>query len=242
LDDAVNLDKCTAVLFDLDGVLTDTASVHERAWRRTFTAVFEASDSARYTIADYFTYIDGKPRVEGVRAVLASRGIRLPEGGPDDDPGLNTLHGLGNRKNALFMAELTERGPRTFPGATELLDWLESHAVPKGVVSSSRNAEPVLRAGGLRDKVDVVVDGVVAAKLGLSGKPDPATYLYAAAALDSPPASTIVVEDATSGVEAGRRGGFQVIGLDRGAGREDLIRHGAHVVVNDLDAIFTHRH
>jgi beta-phosphoglucomutase family hydrolase len=234
---------CTAVLFDLDGVLTDTASVHERAWGGLFTAVFEAEAAcgatvAPYTTADYFGYIDGKPRTEGVRAVLASRGIDLPDGGPDDDPDAHTVNGLGNRKNAMFLAELDEHGARTFPGAGELLDWLDLRAIPKGVVSSSRNAESVLRAAGMRHMVDIVVDGVVAMDRGIAGKPAPDTYLHAARQLDANAAHTIVVEDATSGVEAGRRGGFWVIGVDRGAGRDALLQYGADVVVTELDEIF----
>jgi beta-phosphoglucomutase family hydrolase len=234
---------CTAVLFDLDGVLTDTASVHERAWGRLFTAVFEAEAArgatvAPYTTADYFAYIDGKPRTKGVRAMLASRGIDLPDGETDDDPDAHTVNGLGNRKNAMFLAELDEHGATTFQGATELLDWLDLRAIPKGVVSSSRNAEPVLRAAGMRHKVDIVVDGVVAMDLGIAGKPAPDTYLHAARQLHADAAHTVVVEDATSGVEAGRRGGFWVVGVDRGAGRDALLQHGADVVVTGLDEIF----
>lgn len=221
---------CSAVLFDLDGVLTDTASVHERAWARLFTAVFEATPRVvdPYTAADYFTHIDGKPRNEGVRSVLESRAIVMDERQIDE---------LGNRKNTMFLAELDAHGARVFPGAVELLDWLESHAIPKAVVSSSRNAEPVLRVAGLRHKIDVVVDGLVALDRGIAGKPAPDTYLYAARQLAVEPTDAIVVEDAASGVESGRRGGFSVIGVDRGAGRETLLRHGASAVVTDLDHV-----
>lgn len=236
---------CEAVLFDLDGVLTDTASVHERAWARLFTDMFDAEsargkDVAPYTAEDYFAFIDGKPRSEGVRAMLASRHIDLPLGEPDDGSTVATIHGLGNRKNAMFLAELHDHGAKPYAGAAELLDWLDGQAIPKGVVSSSRNAEPVLRAAGLRHRVDLVVDGVVADDLGLAGKPAPDTYLCAAERLQATPRRTLVVEDATFGVEAGHRGGFWVVGVDRGAGRDALLRHGADAVVRDLCELLLH--
>lgn len=228
-------DDCAAVLFDLDGVLTDTASVHERAWGRLFTDVFHAEARrgavvAPYTTADYFAHIDGKPRNEGVRAVCESRGLGFDE---------ETIDELGNRKNAMFLTELDQNGARVFAGAVELLDWLESRAIPKAVVSSSRNAEPVLRVAGLRHKIDIVVDGVVALERGIKGKPAPDTYLYAAQQLGVEPGRAVVVEDAASGVESGRRGGFWVVGVDRGAGRDVLERHGADAVVTELDQIFS---
>lgn len=228
----MKIDDCAAVLFDLDGVLTDTASVHERAWARLFIDVFETTPQTvnPYTTADYFTYIDGKPRNEGVRSVLESRAIAMDEREIDE---------LGNRKNAMFLAELEENGARVFPGAVDLLDWLESRAIPKAVVSSSRNADPVLRVAGLRHKIDIVVDGEVALDRGIKGKPAPDTYLYAAEMLGADPAETVVVEDAASGVEAGRRGGFWVVGVDRGAGRDVLLRHGADAVVTDLDQLLS---
>lgn len=235
--------ECDAVLFDLDGVLTRTAAVHERAWSRLFTDIF-ATASARgshvrpYSIDDYFTHIDGKPRADGVRAVLASRGIDLPVGHPDDDSGAQTIHGLGNRKNDMFVAELEQSGVEAFDGAADVLDWLEHRGLPKAVVSSSHNADSVLQAVGLRHRVDLVVDGGMAMALGLAGKPAPDTYLCAAERLSADPARTMVVEDATSGVEAGRRGGFWVVGIDRGAGRDTLIRNGADIVVDELDELF----
>ena len=232
--------ECDAVLFDLDGVLTRTAAVHERAWAELFTAVLDAEGAGvrEYSIDDYFAYVDGKPRAEGVRAVLASRGIEIPTGAPDDAPGTHSIHGLGNRKNDIFLAELERHGVEAFAGAADLLDWLERRAIPKAVVSSSNNADSVLRAVDLRHRIDLVVDGQIAAARGLPGKPAPDTYLYAAERLSAVPARTVVVEDAISGVAAGRRGGFWVVGIDRGAGHAALWRHGADIVVDELDEIF----
>lgn len=141
-------------------------------------------------------------------------------------------------KNEIFLAELERQGVDAFAGAAELLDWLERRAIPKAVVSSSNNADSVLRAVGLRHRIDLVVDGRTAAELGLAGKPAPDTYLFAAQQLSAAPERTVVVEDATSGVDAGRRGGFWVVGLDRGAGHAALLRHGANIVVDELDEVF----
>ena len=217
-----------AVLFDLDGVLTDTASVHERAWGRLFSDVL-VDPVAPYTTTDYFAHIDGKPRHEGVRAVLESRGLDAPA---------DYVDALGKRKNAMFLAELDEHGARVFPGAVALLNWLDHRATPKAVVSSSRNAEAVLRAAGLRQLIDLVVDGNTALARGIAGKPAPDTYLYAAHCLDADPARAVVVEDATSGTRSGRAGGFHVIGVDRGAGVQARLGAGADVVVDELDEVF----
>jgi beta-phosphoglucomutase family hydrolase len=223
------------LLFDLDGVLTPTAEVHMRAWGRMFTAFLAERAAAPYSDADYFAHIDGRPRLDGVRALLASRGITLPEGAPDDDPALDTVAGLGNRKNAAFTAELAERGVRPYPGSLRLLDAATAAGLAVAVVSSSRNAEPVLRAAGIRDRFPVVVDGAVAAAAGLPGKPAPDTYLHAAALLGLPAPACAVIEDAHSGVAAGRAGGFGlVVGVDRGAGALELMGSGADLVVDDL--------
>jgi beta-phosphoglucomutase family hydrolase len=234
---------CDAVLFDLDGVLTDTAAVHETAWAALFTELFdnpaiEMSQPQPYSTVDYFTYIDGKPRNEGVQAVLSSRGIELPLGGPDDDPDALTVNGLGNRKNRAFLAAIDAGGASAYPGSVEILDWLAAQHIPRAVVSSSRNAEAVLRAAALRDRIDVVLDGQSAAALGLPGKPAPDTYLRAAEQLSAAPSRTVVVEDAVSGVAAGHAGGFWVIGIDRGAGRQNLLDHGADTVIVELDEVF----
>lgn len=232
----VRVEVSDAILFDLDGVLTDTAAVHERAWARMFTEFLDdrAGSPEPYTAADYFAHVDGRPRSEGVRAVLRTRGIDLPEGRPDDGPDRLTIYGLGHRKNALFAESIRTEGVRAYPGSVRLLDWLADRHHPVAVVSSSRNAAAVLTAAGLRQRFEVVVDGTVAAARGLAGKPAPDTYLDAARTLGAAPPRTVVVEDAISGVRAGRAGGFRVVGVDRGVGRPDLLDQGADLVVDDL--------
>ena len=206
------------------------------AWRRMFTAYFEAHHvTPAYSDDDYFSYIDGKPRYDGVRACLASRGISLPEGQPDDAAGDRTVCALGNSKNDAFNEVLKDEGVEAFPGSLELLDHLEALGIPMAVVSSSRNATDVLKVAGLAHRFEIVVDGTLAAKVGLPGKPAPATYEYAAHLLGVDASDAVVVEDAISGVQAGAAGDFAlVIGVDRGAGAEELALHGANVVVSDL--------
>jgi len=225
-----------AALFDLDGVLTPTADVHMAAWRLMFTGYFEARGIVPvYSDDDYFSYIDGKPRYDGVRACLASRGISLPEGQPDDAAGDRTVCALGNAKNDAFNQVLEEDGVEPFAGSVALIDHLEALGVPMAVVSSSRNAADVLKVSGLAHRFEVVVDGNVALQRGLPGKPSPDTYEYAAHLLGVDAGDAVVVEDAISGVQAGAAGNFGlVIGVDRGAGAEELARHGAAVVVSDL--------
>jgi beta-phosphoglucomutase family hydrolase len=225
-----------AALFDLDGVLTPTADVHMAAWRRMFTGYFAAHGvTPAYSDDDYFAYVDGKPRYDGVRACLASRGISLPEGQPEDPAGDATVCALGNAKNDAFNEVLRDEGVEPFPGSVALLDHLEALGVPMAVVSSSRNAADVLAVAGLAHRFTVVVDGKVAAKHGIPGKPAPDTYEYAARLLGVDTFHAVVVEDAISGVQAGAAGDFAlVIGVDRGAGAEELARHGATVVVSDL--------
>jgi beta-phosphoglucomutase family hydrolase len=224
------------VLFDLDGVLTPTADVHMRAWERLFTPVLaDHGIEAPYTDADYFAHVDGKPRYDGVRDMLATRDITLPEGSPDDPPEAETVCGLGNRKNALFSAILETDGVQPYPGSVHALDRLRERSVPVAVVSSSRNAPAVLAAAGLRERFDVVVDGAVAAADGLAGKPAPDTFVAAARRLGVDPGDAVVVEDAVSGVAAGRAGSFGlVVGVDRGVGERALLDAGADVVVSDV--------
>jgi len=226
------------LLFDLDGVLTPTAEVHMRAWSRLFNDFFAERGLDAYTDADYFEHVDGRPRYDGVRAMLGARGVTLPEGTDDDSADTETVRGLGNRKNAVFAAELAENGVQPYPGSVEFLDRAIALGVRVAVVSSSRNAVPVLEAAGLRDRFDVIVDGAVAAAEGIAGKPAPDTYLEGARRLGLTADDCVVVEDAQSGVEAGRRGAFGlVLGVDRGVGHQALIDVGADVVVDDLGEV-----
>jgi beta-phosphoglucomutase family hydrolase len=231
--------RIDAALFDLDGVLTPTAAMHMRAWRRMFSTYFvENGVSPPYTNADYFTHVDGKPRYDGVGAVLASRRIELPEGESTDEPGAPTVCGLGNAKNALFDQMLKQDGVVAFPGTYDLLDALAGRGIALAVVSSSRNALAVLRAANLAQRFTVVVDGEVARHTGLRGKPSPETFEYAAAALGVASAQAVVIEDAVSGVAAGKAGAFSlVIGVDRGAGAEPLREAGADLVVRNLSEL-----
>jgi beta-phosphoglucomutase family hydrolase len=233
----VNWDDYDAALFDLDGVLTPTAEVHKRAWQALFTDFLTRRGfvDQPYVVDDYFAYIDGKPRYDGVRSFLASRGITLPDGDPSDDPETETVCGLGNRKNAFFNSVLADEGVQPYPGSVRLLDHLADRGTKMAVVSSSRNTPPVLEAAGLAERFSVVVDGNVAAREHLPGKPAPDTFAYAAEQLGVPRDRAVVFEDALSGVQAGRAGNFGlVVGVDRGVGAEQLMGSGADVVVADL--------
>lgn len=256
-DNLPDLAAFDAVLFDLDGVITPTADLHRRAWSVVFTRYFAERGVDPYTERDYFDHIDGRPREEGVAAVLASRGITLPvhrEGyrestGEDAGEGNGettvadavedaatdeTVTGLGLLKNEDFLA-LLDQGIDAYPGSVALLDALAGTDTKVAVVSSSKNARPVLTAAGLIDRFEVIVDGTVAAAEGLPGKPAPDTYRYGAELLGVPESGAVVVEDATSGVAAGAAGDFGlVLGVDRGAGAQALRDAGADVVVADL--------
>ncbi|MEO7943095.1 MAG: beta-phosphoglucomutase family hydrolase [Marmoricola sp.] len=232
-----------AVLFDLDGVVTPTAEVHMRAWAEMFNAFLTEyagqhpdndADPSPYTDADYFAHVDGKPRYDGVRDFLTARGISLPEGDGSDESE-PTVRGLGDRKNDAFNHVLDRDGVTAYPGSVALLDHLRDLGTPLAVVSSSANAPAVLDAAGLADRFATVVDGMVAGELGLAGKPAPDTFLHAAEILGATAATSVVLEDAVSGVRAGRAGDFGlVVGVDRGAGVATLTDAGADVVVSDL--------
>lgn len=225
-----------AVLFDLDGVITPTAEVHMRAWATMFEALFAARGvQGAYSEADYFHHLDGRPRYDGVASLLESRGIDLPRGDPSDPDDADTVCGIGNRKNTVFSALLASEGIAAYPGSLAVLDRLSALGIPAGIVSSSKNAVPVLAAAHLADRFPVIVDGVVAASEGLPGKPQPDIFLAGAARLQADPANTVVVEDAISGVAAGAAGHFGlVVGVDRGVGSTALRDAGADLVVGDL--------
>ena len=231
-----------AVIFDLDGVITRTARVHARAWKRVFDdylAERSAATGESFVTfderADYLEYVDGKPRYDGVRDFLASRGIVLPEGDPGDPPGAATVCGIGNRKNERFNELLRSEGAEVYEHGVELVRRVRRAGLRTAIVSSSRNCVPVLESVGALGLFDAKVDGHDAEARGLAGKPSPDIFLAAVAALQTEPGRAVVVEDARAGVEAGRRGGFDlVIGVDRGGQGEALLAHGADVVVTDL--------
>lgn len=235
-----------SVLFDLDGVLTPTAELHQQAWAAMFEGFLTehvGPEHDPYTSDDYHAYIDGRPRFDGVRALLASRRIELPEGSPADAPGHGSVGALGNRKNEVFNELLRTNGIEAYPGSLCLLDELERIGIKMAVVSSSRNAGPVLAAAGLSERFPVVLDGVTAATDEIAGKPAPDMFLAACARLGEAPARSVVVEDAVSGVAAGAAGAFGlVVGVDRGAGREALEAAGAGVVVADLAELVPDAH
>jgi beta-phosphoglucomutase family hydrolase len=229
-----------ACLFDMDGVLTETATLHAAAWKQMFDEFLERRDGQAPfdEHGDYGRYVDGKPRYDGVRSFLQSRGIELPEGGPDDPPDAETVHGLGNRKNELVQKLIRERGVKVFDGSRRFLDAARDAGLRTAVVSSSANTREILDSAGIADRFETVIDGRDVADRGLKGKPAPDTFLEAAKELGVEPSAAAVFEDALAGVEAGRAGGFgQVVGVDR-VGQADALReHGADVVVQDLSEL-----
>ncbi len=236
--DLPDLSSYDGVLFDLDGVLTPTAEVHMHAWRTMFTDLFSAwGISPEYTDDDYYRYLDGKQRYDGVASLLRSRDVEIPWGDPSDPPSADTVCGVGNRKNEVFAAVLREDGIAPYPGSLALIERLRAAGTPIGVVSSSKNAEEVLAAAGIRGFFPVVVDGVVAAREGLRSKPEPDMFAEGARMLGVDPARSAAVEDAHSGVQSASAAGFGlVVGVDRGAGAQALLDHGADLVVDDLAA------
>ncbi|MFJ8357061.1 beta-phosphoglucomutase family hydrolase [Streptomyces sp. NPDC093984] len=231
-------DGIQACLFDLDGVITKTAVVHAAAWKQTFDDFLRARDGADFRPfddTDYDEYVDGRPRADGVRTFLASRGIQLPDGAPDDPPDRQTVHGLGNRKNELLLELIRTRGVEAYDGTIRYIGAVRAEGLRTAVVSSSANCRDVLRSINAEHLFDVRIDGVVAAERHLPGKPHPDTFLAAAHDLGVEPKAAAVFEDALAGMDAGRSGHFgYVVGLDR-VGQADALRaHGADVVVPDL--------
>ena len=226
-----------AWLFDLDGVLTRTAEVHAAAWKATFDPILDAEGVSPPfdPVADYLAHVDGRPRGDGVREFLRSRGISVPEGGPDDPPGARTVAGIGASKDQRFRDVLAEDGVGVFDGALTLVRGLRAAGVATAVVSASENTRLVLDRAGIADLFDACVDGVVVKERHLAGKPAPDSYLEGARILGVAPADSAMVEDALVGVEAGRAGGFGlVVGVDHSGHAADLLAHGADVVITDL--------
>jgi beta-phosphoglucomutase family hydrolase len=241
----ISREKFDAVLLDLDGVITDTASLHAACWKQVFDEYLrrEAGRSGETfrpfdLDADYRLYVDGKPRFDGVRDFLASRGMRLPEGRHDDPPDAETVGGLGNRKDDLVHKAIEDVGVRPYEGSVRLIQQLHRDGFRIAVVTSSQNCEAVLKAARLDGFFDARVDGNVIHSQHLAGKPAPDTFLQAAKLLGVAPTRAVVIEDAISGVQAGSSGHFGlVIGVARKGNAEELRRHGAHLVVNDLDEL-----
>jgi beta-phosphoglucomutase family hydrolase len=238
----ITSDRFDAVLFDLDGVLTSTAKIHSSCWKTMFDDFLRHRAAERkepfqpFDIdTDYKQYVDGKPRYEGVRSFLAARNILLAEGTPEDPPTAETVCGLGNRKDELVKAAIERGEVESYPGSVALVRRLREQGIRTAVVSSSNNCEQVLRAAGIHDLFEAQVDGLVAHKLGLPGKPAPDTFLEAARMLGVSPSRAVVVEDALAGVQAGRAGGFGlVVGVDREGSGDALRAQGADMVVMDL--------
>ena len=238
-----------AVFFDLDGVITDTASVHAAAWKQMFDD-FLTRHADRENVpfqpfeieTDYRSHVDGKPRLDGLKSFLESRGISLPEGGPEDPPGAETIHGLGKQKNADFLRRIREKGVKIYGPAVALIHSAKKHGLKTAVISSSKSCAMILDSANLADLFDVRVDGVDSELLGIPGKPAPDIFLEAARQLQVKPKRAVVIEDALSGVRAGRAGKFGlVIGIARTGGREALQDNGADVVVADLSEVSAYR-
>lgn len=229
-----------ACLLDLDGVLTRTATVHAAAWKEMFDGFLATLSPPEppFTPGDYDRYVDGRPRLDGTRAFLASRGIALPEGTEDDPAGATTVHGLSTRKNDLVLARIEAGGVEVYEGTVRYVRAARAAGLATALVSSSANAVPVLEGAGLLELFDTVVDGRDVVERGLEGKPAPDTFLFACERLGVGPAGAAVFEDALAGVEAGRAGGFGlVVGVDRVGQAEELRRLGADVVVRDLSEL-----
>lgn len=228
-------------------MLTQTALVHNAAWKQTFDTFLEAWSAQHGQAfvpfdsgADYHRYVDGRPRADGVRTFLASRNITLPEGSPDDGPDVQTVNGLGNRKNILVLQKIKEGAVQVYDGSVEYLKAAKEAGLRRAVVSASANCKDVLEAAGIADLIEVRVDGVTARERDLPGKPAPDTFLYAAKQLGLPPESCAVYEDAQAGVAAGRAGAFGiVIGVDRVGQAQALLDNGADIVVTDLSELLT---
>jgi beta-phosphoglucomutase family hydrolase len=238
-------DAARGCLFDLDGVITKTAKVHDAAWTEMFDRFLQEWSSASATpfvpfdsVKDYEQYIDGKPRLEGTRSFLASRGISLPDGSEDDPPGAHTIDGLSNRKNEIFLAKIRSEGVEVYEGSVRYVRAAADAGLRRAVVSSSANCRDILAAAHIEDLFEARIDGVVARQQHLHGKPAPDTFLAGARALGLDPDEAVVFEDALAGVAAGQAGQFGcVVGVDRLGQAAALRAHGADIVVTDLSEL-----
>jgi beta-phosphoglucomutase family hydrolase len=238
-------DGVLACLFDMDGVVTRTATVHAAAWKEMFDEFLRGYAERTGTEFvpfdphhEYDAYVDGKPRLEGTRSFLSSRGITLPEGTPDDPPGTLTLYGLSNRKNDLVLAKIAVGGVQVYEGSIAFINAVRDKGISTAIVSASANTVQILDSAGIAGLFDVRIDGVIAQQRGLHGKPAPDTFLAAAEALHVPAAHAVVFEDAQAGVAAGHAGHFAlVVGVDRVGQEAELLQHGADIVVKDLSEL-----
>jgi beta-phosphoglucomutase family hydrolase len=238
-------DSTRACLFDLDGVVTKTALVHAAAWKEMFDDFLRQHAAATGTefvpfdaVGEYDRYVDGKPRLDGTRSFLQARGIELPEGDPSDPPAALTVNGLSNRKNALVLEMIDKHGVEVYQGSVRYIKAVREAGLKTAVVSSSANTVQVLDVAGIAGLFDTRIDGVIAKQRGLAGKPAPDTFLAAAQDLGVPPPQAVVFEDALAGVQAGRAGGFGlVVGVDRTGQAAELRKHGADIVVRDLEEL-----
>jgi len=241
----VNLSDIDAFIFDMDGVVTDTASIHAAAWKRLFDEFLKKAAECSGTEfqpfdvnSDYLLYVDGKPRYDGVKSLLESRGIALPYGSPEDDISKETVCGLGNKKNRYFHEYIQTHKVEPYESTVMLIKTLKSLGIYTAIISASRNADEVLSSAGVKPLFDIKVDGIDSDNLKLKGKPNPDIFLEAARQLGVKPERAAVVEDALAGVEAGRRGKFKlVIGVDRTGQMENLKKYGADIVVKDLSQL-----
>ncbi len=237
--------KYQAVIFDLDGVVTQTQDLHARAWKEMFDEFLrqharqEKKPFQPFDIhTDYLTYVDGKPRFDGVESFLASRGIELSLGNPEDSPDQDTVYGLGKRKDRLFLERLEREGAQVYGTTVDLIYQIRDLGMRTAIISSSRNCRKILEATHLTTLFDAMVDGIESQKLGLQGKPAPDIFLEAARRIQVSPDRSVVIEDALSGVQAGKRGNFAlVIGVDRGGHAQALRKNGADIVVQDLSEV-----
>jgi trehalose 6-phosphate phosphatase len=241
----LDITKLDALIFDMDGVITQTASLHMRAWEQMFTEYFDQlnKESDRKITPyngkqDYLKYLDGKPRYKGVESLLQSREIEIPYGNPDDESDKETVCGLGNRKNDFFLELLEQEGVEVYQDALEKIKQWREYGIRMGIVSSSKNCEQVLKAADIQYLFDARVDGVVAEEKELQGKPAPDIFIFAANQLQADASHTAIFEDAVSGVKAGKEGGFQnVIGVSRHGSRDQLKKNGANIVIESFDEL-----